>query len=151
MLQAVLETSVTVPLPRLGYGLSGTFPITDIAYNTMEIYKEFTFEAAHHLPNVPEGHKCARLHGHSFMVRIAVEGPVGEQSGWVMDFGDIKKAFKPIWSQLDHYYLNEIPGLENPTSENLAIWIWNKLKPELPQLSRIEIRETCTSGCSYAG
>lgn len=117
----------------------------------MEIFKEFTFEAAHKLPNVPEGHKCARLHGHSFMVRIAVEGTVGEQSGWVMDFGDIKKAFKPIWEQLDHYYLNDINGLENPTSENLAIWIWAKLKPILPELSRIEIRETCTSGCSYAG
>lgn len=117
----------------------------------MEIFKEFTFEAAHKLPNVPEGHKCARLHGHSFMVRIAVEGPVGEQSGWVMDFGDIKKAFKPIWNQLDHYYLNDIAGLENPTSENLAVWIWAKLKPVLPELSRIEIRETCTSGCSYSG
>lgn len=117
----------------------------------MEIYKEFTFEAAHHLPNVPQGHKCARLHGHSFMVRIAVEGPVGEQTGWVMDFGDIKTAFQPVWKQLDHYYLNEIPGLENPTSENLAIWIWEKLKPSLPQLSRIEIRETCTSGCIYLG
>ena len=117
----------------------------------MEIYKEFTFEAAHRLPNVPEGHKCARLHGHSFMVRIAVAGPVGEQSGWVMDFGEIKAAFQPVWKQLDHYYLNEIAGLENPTSENLAIWIWAKLKPELPQLSRIEIRETCTSGCVYLG
>jgi len=117
----------------------------------MEIFKEFTFEAAHKLPNVPEGHKCARLHGHSFMVRIAVEGPVGDQSGWVMDFGDIKKAFKPIWNQLDHYYLNDIAGLENPTSENLAVWIWAKLKPVLPELSRIEIRETCTSGCSYSG
>lgn len=117
----------------------------------MEIYKEFTFEAAHRLPNVPEGHKCARLHGHSFMVRIAVAGPVGEQSGWVMDFGDIKAAFKPIWNQLDHYYLNDIPGLENPTSENLAVWIWTKLKPGLPQLSKIEIRETCTSGCVYFG
>lgn len=117
----------------------------------MEIYKEFTFEAAHRLPNVPEGHKCARLHGHSFMVRIAVDGELGALTGWVMDFGDIKTAFHPIWKQLDHYYLNEIPGLENPTSENLAIWIWNKLKPELPQLSRIEIRETCTSGCVYSG
>lgn len=117
----------------------------------MEIFKEFTFEAAHKLPNVPEGHKCARLHGHSFMVRIAVEGPVGDRSGWVMDFGDIKKAFKPIWNQLDHYYLNDIAGLENPTSENLAVWIWAKLKPVLPELSRIEIRETCTSGCSYSG
>ena len=117
----------------------------------MQIYKEFTFEAAHRLPHVPEGHKCARLHGHSFMVKIAVSGHVGEHSGWVMDFVDIKTAFQPIWKQLDHYYLNEITGLENPTSENLAIWIWGRLKPTLPQLSSIEIRETCTSGCVYMG
>jgi 6-pyruvoyltetrahydropterin/6-carboxytetrahydropterin synthase len=117
----------------------------------MEIYKEFTFEAAHRLPNVPAGHKCARLHGHSFMVRIVVSGPVGTESGWVMDFGDIKTAFRPVWERLDHYYLNDIPGLENPTSENLAIWIWEQLKPDLASLSRVEIRETCTSGCVYRG
>lgn len=117
----------------------------------MEIYKEFTFEAAHRLPNVPAGHKCARLHGHSFMVRIVVSGPVGAESGWVMDFGAIKTAFRPVWERLDHYYLNDIPGLENPTSENLAIWIWEQLKPDLAALSRVEIRETCTSGCVYHG
>ncbi|HLT63097.1 MAG TPA: 6-carboxytetrahydropterin synthase QueD [Pseudohongiella sp.] len=117
----------------------------------MEIFKEFSFEAAHRLPNVPEGHKCARLHGHSFQVRLVVSGPVGKDTGWVMDFGDIKKAFKPVWEQLDHHYLNEIAGLENPTSENIAAWIWEKLKPALPELARIEIRETCTSGCIYSG
>jgi 6-pyruvoyltetrahydropterin/6-carboxytetrahydropterin synthase len=117
----------------------------------MEIYKEFHFEAAHRLPNVPEGHKCARLHGHSFHVRLVVAGEVREPDGWVMDFADLKASFKPIYDQLDHYYLNEIPGLENPTSENIAIWIWARLKPELPQLSSIEIRETCTSGCVYKG
>lgn len=117
----------------------------------MDIFKDFSFEAAHRLPNVPEGHKCARLHGHSFQVRIVVSGPVGETSGWVMDFGDIKTAFRPIRDQLDHYYLNEIEGLENPTSEHIARWIWQRLKPELPELSRIEIRETCTSGCLYTG
>jgi 6-pyruvoyltetrahydropterin/6-carboxytetrahydropterin synthase len=117
----------------------------------MKIYKEFTFEAAHRLPNVPPGHKCARLHGHSFLVRLFVAGPVGEHSGWVMDFADISAAFRPVWEQLDHYYLNDIEGLENPTSENLARWIWERLKPTLPQLSEIEIRETCTSGCSYQG
>ena len=103
------------------------------------------------MPNVPEGHKCARLHGHSFQVRISIEGPVGEQSGWVMDFGDIKAAFAPIYAQLDHHYLNDIEGLENPTSENLAAWIWQKLKPALPQLSSVRIKETCTSGCIYRG
>ena len=117
----------------------------------MEIFKEFSFEAAHRLPNVPEDHKCARLHGYSFQIRLSVSGPVGEVSGWVMDFGDIKQAFKPILNQLDHYYLNDIEGLENPTSENIARWIWDKLKPTLPELSEIQIRETCTSGCVYRG
>jgi 6-pyruvoyltetrahydropterin/6-carboxytetrahydropterin synthase len=117
----------------------------------MLIYKEFSFEAAHRLPNVPEGHKCARLHGHSFRVTIFVDGPVQQPVGWVMDFSDIKVAFKPILDRLDHYYLNEIPGLENPTSEQLAIWIWNELKPNLPELVRIRVCETCTSGCEYEG
>jgi len=117
----------------------------------MEIFKEFTFEAAHRLPNVPEEHKCARLHGHSFKVKIVVTGPIGEQSGWVMDFTDIKTAFTPIYERLDHRYLNDITGLDNPTSENIARWIWQKLRPSLPSLSRIEVRETCTSGCIYQG
>ena len=117
----------------------------------MEIFKEFSFEAAHRLPNVPEGHKCARLHGHSFQVRITVKGPVGDATGWVMDFADISAAFKPIRKQLDHYYLNDITGLENPTSENIARWIWQRLQPELPLLSCVEIRETCTSACVYRG
>ncbi len=117
----------------------------------MEIYKEFSIEAAHRLPHVPEGHKCSRLHGHSFQISIHVEGPVDAHNGWVMDFADIKSAFKPVWEQLDHHYLNEIPGLENPTSENLARWIWQKLKPGLPLLSRIAVKETCTSGCVYSG
>ena len=90
----------------------------------MKIFKEFRFEAAHRLPNVPEGHKCARLHGHSFLVKVEVEGPVGAESGWVMDFSRIADAFRPIYDRLDHYYLNEIAGLENPTSEVLARWIW---------------------------
>lgn len=117
----------------------------------MQIFKEFTFEAAHRLPNVPSGHKCARLHGHSYRIRLSVSGPVGDETGWVMDFGDIKTAFKPIYDQLDHYYLNDIDGLENPTAENIVRWIWTRLKPQLPALSEIEIYETCTSGCRYRG
>lgn len=117
----------------------------------MQIYKEFSFDAAHFLPNVPEGHKCGRLHGHTFYVRIYIEGPVGKDTGWVMDFADLKQAFKPIYQQLDHYYLNDIEGLDNPTSENLAKWIWQRLKPQLSLLSMIEVRETCTSGCLYRG
>ena len=117
----------------------------------MEIYKEFTFEAAHRLPRVPEGHKCARLHGHSFHVAIHVTGPVPDETGWVQDFADLKDAFDPLYRQLDHHYLNEVPGLENPTSENIARWIWQRLKPTLPALSKVVVRETCTSGCIYQG
>ncbi len=116
-----------------------------------EIFKEFTFESAHRLPYVPEEHKCARLHGHSFRVEIHVSGEVDRRAGWVMDFADIKSAFEPLHSQLDHNYLNEIDGLENPTSENLARWIWDRLRPSLPGLSRIVVRETCTSGAVYQG
>lgn len=117
----------------------------------MEIWKDFTFEAAHRLPNVPEGHKCARLHGHSFRTRVYVSGPVDPELGWVVDFADIKAAFKPLEQQLDHHYLNEVPGLENPTSENIAAWMWKNLRPVLPGLSKIIVRETCTSGCVYTG
>jgi len=116
----------------------------------MEIFREFTFEAAHRLPFVPAGHKCARLHGHSYRVEVRVSGPVDELAGWVMDFGEIKAAVAPLLSQLDHYYLNEVPGLENPTSENLACWIWDRLVASLP-LDAVTVRETCTSGCTYRG
>ena len=117
----------------------------------MEIWKEFTFEAAHMLPHVPKGHKCRRLHGHSFRIRVSVEGDPDPELGWVIDFADIKKAYEPILRQLDHYNLNEIEGLENPTSEVLARWIWQRLKPALPALSKVEVGETCTCGCVYAG
>ena len=117
----------------------------------MDIFKVFTIEAAHRLPHVPEGHKCARLHGHSFRIEVHLSGPVDPQAGWVMDFADVKAAFKPIYDRLDHHYLNDIPGLENPTSERLARWIWERLKPALPLLTEIAIAETCTSRCIYRG
>jgi 6-pyruvoyltetrahydropterin/6-carboxytetrahydropterin synthase len=117
----------------------------------MEIYKEFTFEAAHLLPNVPAGHKCGRLHGHSFRVQVHVSGPLHPDLGWVMDFADLKAVVKPVIARLDHYYLNDIPGLENPTSEVVARWIWEQLTPVLPELSKVVVLETCTSGCSYTG
>lgn len=117
----------------------------------MQIFRAFTIEAAHRLPNVPAGHKCARLHGHSFQVRVSVDGPVGDMTGWVMDFGDLKAAFQPVHDRLDHRYLNEIAGLENPTSENLARWIWRELRPSLAGLVEIEVRETCSTGCIYRG
>ena len=117
----------------------------------MEIFKAFTIEAAHRLPHVPAGHKCGRLHGHSFRIEVHVQGPIDPKSGWIIDFADIKDAFKAIEDQIDHHYLNEVEGLENPTSENIARWIWHKLKLSLPSLSRIVVRETCTSGCIYYG
>lgn len=117
----------------------------------MEIFKEFTFEAAHRLPNLPPEHKCSRLHGHSFRVRICVKGPVDDRTGWVIDFGDIKALCKPVIDELDHRYLNEITGLENPTSERIAMWLWDRIRPKLPQLSAVEVRETCTAGCRYEG
>jgi len=117
----------------------------------MEIFKVFHIEAAHSLPNVPEGHKCRRLHGHSFRIEIHVDGEVSEREGWVQDFADLSAAFRPLFEQLDHRHLNEIPGLENPTSENLARWIWPRLKPGLGGLSKVVVQETCTAGCIYRG
>jgi 6-pyruvoyltetrahydropterin/6-carboxytetrahydropterin synthase len=115
------------------------------------IWKAFTFEAAHLLPNVPEDHKCRRLHGHSFRVEIHVAGPVGERTGWVTDFADLDRAWTPLDAALDHRYLNEIEGLDNPTSEVLAAWIWARLHPALPGLDAVVVQETCTSGCRYSG
>lgn len=117
----------------------------------MEIFKLFHIEAAHRLPNLPAGHKCGRLHGHSFRVRVYVRGEPQAGTGWIMDFAELKRAFAPVFEELDHRYLNDIPGLENPTSEILARWIWQRLKPSLPQLSKLVIAETCTSGCVYRG
>jgi len=117
----------------------------------MDIFKRFTFEAAHRLPNVPPDHKCRRLHGHSFNVELHVRGDVDPKTGWVCDFADLKVAFQPLYDRLDHHFLNEVEGLENPTSENLARFIWRDLKPRLPALCRVVVHETCTSGCSYEG
>ena len=117
----------------------------------MEIRKSFQFEAAHLLPHLPAAHKCRRLHGHSFRVEIAVTGECDPQLGWVMDYADMKAAFKPLWEQLDHRYLNDVPGLENPTSENVAVWIWERLKPALPLLTEVTVAETCTAQAVYRG
>lgn len=117
----------------------------------MNIFKVFQFEAAHKLPNVPPDHKCGRLHGHSYRIEIHICGTVGVDSGWVMDFADIKKAFQPAYEQLDHNYLNEVEGLSNPTSENIARWIWKRLYVTLPSICKVVVHETCTSGCIYQG
>jgi 6-pyruvoyltetrahydropterin/6-carboxytetrahydropterin synthase len=112
----------------------------------VEIFKEFTLEAAHRLPNVAPDHKCRRLHGHSFRVRLHVHGSLAPDTGWVMDFADIERAFEPFFKLLDHNYLNEVPGLENPTSEVLAVWVRDRVKPALPGLSKVVVFETCDGG-----
>jgi 6-pyruvoyltetrahydropterin/6-carboxytetrahydropterin synthase len=117
----------------------------------VRLVHEFRFEAAHRLPHVPEGHKCARLHGHSFRVELAVAGPVDPKTGWFMDFGELYRLWSPLYDLLDHRYLNEVPGLENPTSEVLTHFLWGKLKPNLPSLVRVTLFETCESRCEYDG
>jgi len=127
----------------------------------MEIYKEFTFEAAHKLPNVPEGHKCGRLHGHSYVVRIYVTGVVCPTKGWIVDFSKLKEVWAPVGARLDHNYLNKIEGLENPTSEVLARWIWATLSQPIRQLdptnvarsrlTKVVVKETCTSASIFTG
>lgn len=115
----------------------------------MTIYKEFTFDAAHFLPNVPQGHKCRQLHGHTYLLRVYVAGEPVQYEQWVMDYGDLKSQVMPVLSRIDHQYLNDIKGLENPTAEMVALWIWRELKPALPGLKKIELKETPGSGVIY--
>jgi 6-pyruvoyltetrahydropterin/6-carboxytetrahydropterin synthase len=117
----------------------------------IKLSKSFHFEAAHDLPSFPDGHKCRRLHGHSFHFEAVVEGNVDPDKGYLIDYGDIQKAAEPILKRLDHFYLNEIEGLSNPTSEVLAVWIFDRIKIALPMLSAIVVRETCTTACEYRG
>ncbi len=117
----------------------------------VRLSKTFTFEAAHFLPTFPEGHKCRRLHGHSFRVDVVVAGEVDPAAGYLVDYGQIKAACEPLRAELDHYCLNDIQGLENPTAEMIAAWIWRRLKPALPLLAEVVVHETCTSRCEYGG
>src|SRR6266704_1948695 len=117
----------------------------------MELRKTFQFEAAHLLPHLPKSHKCRRLHGHSFNVEIIISGNCDPMLGWVMDYAEISEAFKPIGATLDHFYLNELPGLENPTSENIVVWIWMEVKPRLPLLKEVVVAETFSARCIYRG
>lgn len=117
----------------------------------MDVFRVFQVEAAHWLPNVPAEHKCRRLHGHSFRIEVHVSGDVGADSGWVIDFADLRRAFQPLFDQLDHRCLNDIDGLENPTSENLARWVWQRLEGDLDGLRKVVVQETCNAGCVYSG
>ncbi len=117
----------------------------------VRLIHEFRFEAAHRLPRVPAGHKCARLHGHSFKVELTIEGEVDPETGWLIDFGTLFDLWQPVHDRLDHHYLNEVPGLENPTSEVLAVWIWREMKGRVPQLTQVTLFETCDARCEYRG
>jgi len=118
----------------------------------VELSKSFRFEAAHRLPMLPPEHKCHRMHGHSFQIEITVTGPIDPKLGWLIDFDEITSLIEPIvMGELDHRVLNEVQGLENATSENLSVWVWNRVKPLLPQLSAITVHETCTARCTYRG
>jgi 6-pyruvoyltetrahydropterin/6-carboxytetrahydropterin synthase len=117
----------------------------------MEIYKEFSFDSAHFLPNVPDGHKCKQMHGHTYRLRVILGGETDPRLGWIMDFKELKDAVSPVIDQLDHKLINDIKGLENPTAENITVWIWKQIKPSLPQLRRIELYETPTTGVIFDG
>jgi 6-pyruvoyltetrahydropterin/6-carboxytetrahydropterin synthase len=117
----------------------------------VELVKEYRFEAAHRLPNVPAGHKCQRLHGHSFKFEIHVVGPVDDVSGWFIDYGVLDDVVNPLVARLDHHYMNEIEGLENPTSEVTAKWLFDRIKGKLPSLVAITFHETCDARCIYRG
>ncbi|MFH1144271.1 MAG: 6-carboxytetrahydropterin synthase QueD [Candidatus Eisenbacteria bacterium] len=116
-----------------------------------ELTRTFEFSAAHFLPEAGRGHKCRAAHGHNFVVEVTVRGTPDPRTGWVIDFGEIKGIVGPLIDELDHRTLNEIPGLENATSEVLARWIWDRLKPGLPGLSRITVSETPAARCTYWG
>ena len=145
MARRVDDRRLKPPLPK-GAGMSRMR-----ATMIVRLSKSFRFEAAHDLPTFPDGHKCRRLHGHSFRFDVVVEGEVDPAKGYLIDYGDIKRVTDPIVRRLDHFYLNEIAGLENPTSENIARWVWEQLRPQLPLLASIIVHETCTSSCEYRG
>jgi 6-pyruvoyltetrahydropterin/6-carboxytetrahydropterin synthase len=117
----------------------------------MEIYKEFIFDSAHFLPHVPDEHKCKQIHGHTYHLRVYIKGNPGPNTGWVIEFKEMKDIILPVIDQLDHKLINNVPGLENPTAENITSWIWDRLKPILPMLERIELKETPTTGVVYNG
>lgn len=117
----------------------------------MKITQAFTFEAAHVLPNVPQGHRCRRMHGHSYRVELMLCGPVDPATGFVADFFDVEAAFAPLLAKLDKNCLNEVAGLENPTAENIAIWIWERGKASLPQLASVKVYETPDCWAEFDG
>jgi 6-pyruvoyltetrahydropterin/6-carboxytetrahydropterin synthase len=117
----------------------------------VELKKEFRFEAAHRLPRVPPGHKCARVHGHSYKVELHAEGKVDPESGWLVDYAVLDDAWAGLYARLDHRMLNDIAGLENSTCEVLAAYIWDAVRPAVPVLSAVTVWETPDASCTYRG
>ncbi len=117
----------------------------------MEIFREFTFDAAHRLDHLPAGHKCARIHGHTYRLKVFLGGPIDPVVGWIVDFAEVKRIVTDVLDPLDHHLLNDVPGLEQPTTERIIAWLWDRLRPRLPQLARLELWENATSGAVYAG
>jgi len=135
----------------LGYLCRNYWKCDYLDPGTMQIFKKFTFDSAHFLPNVPEGHKCRNIHGHTYHLSVFIDDKLDPHLNWVMDFSAIYKAIDPIIKSIDHKLMNDIPGLENPTCEQIAIWLWDQIKPQIPQLIKIELNETPTSGVIYTG
>ncbi len=117
----------------------------------LEVFREFTFDAAHRLENLPEGHKCARMHGHTYRLRVHVGGSIDERVGWIVDFAEVKRLTNEVIGELDHRVLNEVQGLEQPTTERIVVWIWDRLRERLPGLARLELWENANSGVAYSG
>ena len=116
-----------------------------------ELTRSYEIDAAHRLPSVPKGHKCSRMHGHGFRIEVTVRGKVGKRTGWVMDYAEVDDAVRPLVDALDHRTLNDIPGLENPTSETLAAWLWERLSPRLGGLHEVAVSESARARCAYRG
>lgn len=119
--------------------------------HAMEIFREFTFDAAHRLDHLPEGHKCARVHGHTYRLTVFLAGPLDPVVGWIVDFAEVKRAVTEVLEPLDHHLLNDVPGLEQPTTERIIVWLWDRLRERLPQVTRLELWENATSGAVYSG
>lgn len=149
---AQMAAALPSSIPPISPGPAGSHSVqTSAGAPFVELCREYRFEAAHRLPKVPPGHRCARLHGHSYKLEIVISGETAEESGWLLDFYDLDRAVQPIVEALDHRMLNDLDGLGNPTCERLCCWIWQRLAPALPQLAAITVWETVDSRCTYRG
>lgn len=116
-----------------------------------EMKVQYRIESARHLPQLPESHPCRRLHGHSFVITLTLFGPWKPNMGWMYDYHELDQIVKPILTVLDHNVLNNIPGLSNPTSEMIAVYLYENIKPVLSELQKVTVAETPTTECTYSG